>query len=266
MGEEVQPEEIKYTQHWTKPPERYTEASLIKKMEELGIGRPSTYAPTLTILKKRNYVELEKRKLKPTETAFKVIELLETHFPNIVDSNFTAEMEEMLDQIASGSKEWQQVLREFYYPFEEQVKEGYQKIPSQKVEKPTGERCPECGGELVIRKNRYGQEFIGCKNFPNCRYTRPLTPPEVVEGVKCPECGGDIVIKSSRRGKFFGCSNYPKCRFATSYRPTPHTCPECGYMMGERELRGAKVLECLKCKHRIPVSDGGAIIKKTGSE
>ena len=255
-GQEVELSELKANQHFTEPPSRYSEASLIKKLESLEIGRPSTYAPTISLLTTRNYLEIEKKQLIPTEVAFKVIEMLEQHFPDIVDSNFTAKLEEELDEIAEGKKEWQKVLWEFYNPFIEEVEKGKKNIKSQKVAIPTGEKCPQCGEELLRRKGRYG-EFIACSGFPKCKYTRNVDGTEkekkvlpTLEGVACPECGGGIVERKSRRGKFYGCANYPKCKFISTYKPVDRKCPECGYLMAERTFRKKDIYECIKCKHR----------------
>ena len=247
-------------QHFTEPPSRYSEASLIKKLEELGIGRPSTYAPTISLLTSRNYIDIEKKQLIPTPIAFKVIEVLEKHFENIVDSSFTAKLEEELDEIANGNKDWQTLLKEFYEPFIKQIEEGKKNIKSQKIAIPTGEFCPECGSELVIRKGRFG-EFIACSAFPKCKYTKPkdnqtkeqtTKPQNILENVLCPECGGNIVQRNSKRGKFFGCSNYPKCTFVSKYEPVNEPkCPECGYMMASRTFRKKDIYECIKCKTRI---------------
>jgi DNA topoisomerase-1 len=259
-GQEVELSKLEANQHFTEPPSRYSEASLIKKLESLEIGRPSTYAPTISLLTARNYIEIEKKQLIPTEVAFKVIEMLEEHFPNIVDANFTSQMEEKLDEIAEGKEDWQKVLWEFYNPFIEEIDKGKKNIKSQKVAIPTGEMCPKCGSELLKRKGRYG-EFIACSGFPKCKYTQNIgggdengekkAPQNVVEGVKCPECSSDIVERKSRRGKFYGCSSYPKCRFISTYLPTNKSCPECGYMMASRTLRKKPIFECIKCKHRI---------------
>ncbi len=291
-NEKLKPEDIKATQHFTKPPERYTEASLIKKLESLGIGRPSTYAPTITLLQNRHYVEVKDKKLYPTEIAFNVIETLERHFQDIVDANFTANMENMLDEVAENKKEWQAVLKDFYNPFIDLIKKGDKEIPSQKIAKPTGELCPKCGSELVIRKGRFGEfiacsnypkckytrpleekdkkvdvkcdkcgadmvvkrgkrgEFLACSNYPKCKNTKPLTPPEKLEDVKCPECGGDIIKRKGPRGEFYGCDNYPDCKFISKFRPVNKKCPECDYLMAERNYRGKEVYECIKCKHK----------------
>ena len=253
-GDEAVLTKLEANQHFTEPPPRYTEASLIKKLEALGIGRPSTYAPTISILVARKYVEIVKKQLVPTEIAFTVIEILEKHFKEIVDSGFTSKMEEELDEIAERKKDWQQVLWEFYEPFIKKVEEGKKNIKSLKVAIPTGETCPECGNELVKRKGRFG-EFIACSNFPKCKYTKNISKntkktPVSLEGVKCPECGGDIVERVSRRGKFYGCSNYPNCKFVSTYEPVNKKCPECGYLMAKRTYRKKDIYECIKCKHR----------------
>ncbi len=240
-------------EHFTEPPSRYSEASLIKKLESLGIGRPSTYAPTISILAARKYIQIEKKQLIPDEMAFKVIELLEKHFSNIVDSSFTANMEETLDKVAIGEKDWQQVLWTFYEPFIKEIEKGKKEIKSQKVIIPTGEMCPECGSELVRRQGRFG-EFISCSAFPKCKYTKNIAKKkkELVKiGIKCPECGGDIIERSSRRGKFYGCSNYPKCKFVSTYLPTEEKCEKCGGMMAKRTYRKKEILECIKCKNRV---------------
>jgi DNA topoisomerase-1 len=261
MGQAVELSELKANQHFTEPPSRYSEASLIKKLESLEIGRPSTYAPTISLLTSRTYIEIEKKQLIPTENAFKVIELLEKHFANIVDANFTSGLEEDLDEIAEGHKDWQKVLWEFYEPFIKEVEDGKKNIKSQKVAIPTGENCPKCGSELLKRKGRYG-EFIACSGFPKCKYTQNIDgdgkPTEkrqlpVLPDVPCPECGSGIVERKSRRGKFYGCSAYPKCKFISTYEPTTKKCEAdgCGYIMAKRTLRKKEIYECIKCKHRV---------------
>jgi len=257
QGQAVSLDEINAEQHFTEPPARYNEASLIKKLESLGIGRPSTYAPTITILQQRKYIELIKKRIHPTEIAFTVIEMLEKHFPEIVDSNFTASMEETLDKVASGEENWQKILKEFYTPFMQKIEEGKKNIKSLKVAIPTGENCPKCGSELLLRKGRYG-EFIACSNFPKCKYTKntdgtePEQPEETDE--KCEKCGSPMVIKNSRRGKFLACSAYPKCKNAKSLEPAKKLdvpCPECGGELQEREGRRGKFFGCVnypKCK------------------
>jgi len=253
-GDKANLSSLEANQHFTEPPSRYSEASLIKKLESLGIGRPSTYAPTISILTARDYINIEKKQLIPTDIAFVVTELLEQHFPDIVDSRFTSSMEETLDLIAEEGKDWQQVLSSFYAPFIAQIESGKKDIESQKVAIPTGEACPECGADLVQRKGRFG-EFIACSAFPKCKYSKNLSSKPKAEPITieapCPECKGSLILRSSRRGKFYGCSNYPKCKFISTYEPTTTPCPECGYVMAKRTLKGKDILECIKCKHRI---------------
>ena len=260
LNQEVELSKLEANQHFTEPPSRYSEASLIKMLESLEIGRPSTYAPTISILSARNYIEIEKKQLVPQEVAFQVIEMLEKHFANIVDSSFTSGMEEDLDEVAEGKKDWQKVLWDFYNPFIKEIEDGKKNIKSQKIAIPTGEKCPQCGEELLKRKGRYG-EFIACSGFPKCKYTqnvggedsegKPKANLQVLEGVKCPECESDIVERKSRRGKFYGCSSYPKCKFISTYEPTNKKCPECSYIMASRVLRKTDIFECIKCKHRV---------------
>lgn len=256
IGQELKLKTLTPNQHFTEPPPRYSEASLIKMLESLGIGRPSTYAPTVSILSARDYINIEKKRIIPTDIAFTVIELLENHFSQIVDSNFTSSMEETLDLIAGGSRDWQEVLKEFYEPFIKKIEDGKKNIKSQKVVIPTGEMCPKCGKELVQRKGRYG-EFIACSGFPTCKYSKNLQEKVKKEVVKievpCPKCGGDIVERSSRRGKFYGCGNYPKCKFISTYKPTNVKCEKCGSLMAARTLRGKDIYECIECKHRVDV-------------
>jgi len=257
QGLSVSLDEIKSEQHFTEPPPRYNEASLIKKLESMGIGRPSTYAPTITILQTRKYVELIKKRIHPTEIAFTVIELLEKHFAEIVDSSFTSNMEETLDKIDDGEANWQKVLSDFYEPFMQKIEKGKKEIKSLKVAIPTGEMCPKCGSELLLRKGRYG-EFIACSNFPKCKYTKNVNgeepeEPEASDEV-CEKCGSPMVIKQSKRGKFLACSSYPKCKNAKSLTPTKEItvpCPECGGKLQERDGRRGKFFGCTnypKCK------------------
>jgi DNA topoisomerase-1 len=248
---------IKQEQHFTEPPARYNEASLIKKLESLGIGRPSTYAPTVTTLQARSYIEIEQKRIHPTEVAFTVTQMLEEHFPEIVDSGFTANMEETLDEVAEGQTHWQTILKAFYTPFLHKVEEGKAKIKSLKVATPTGENCPKCDSELLLRKGRYG-EFIACSNFPKCKYTKNTDGTEI-EGPeetdeKCDKCGSTMVIKDSKRGKFLACSAYPKCKNAKSLEPAKTLsvpCPECKGKLQEREGKRGKFFGCVnypKCK------------------
>lgn len=255
-GEHIGLKSIMASQHFTEPPSRYSEASLIKKLESLGIGRPSTYAPTISILTSRNYISIEKKQVTPTNIAFTVIELLENYFPEIVDSSFTSKMEKNLDEVADNKINWQTVLSDFYKPFDKKITDGKKNIKSQKIATPTGEKCPECGHDLLLRSGRFG-EFIACSNFPKCKYTKNLNTQKIEKEqkilleVKCPECSGDIIERVSRRGKFFGCKNYPKCKFISTYEPVEQKCPECNYSMAKRTLKKKEIFECIKCKHRI---------------
>jgi len=267
-GQAVSLDNIKQEQHFTEPPARYNEASLIKKLESLGIGRPSTYAPTVTTLQTRKYIELEKKRIHPTEIAFTVTEMLEKNFPDIVDSGFTANMEEELDEVAEGNTSWQTILKEFYTPFMQKVEDGKKNIKSLKVAIPTGEKCPKCEAELLLRKGRYG-EFIACSNFPKCKYTKNSDGTEI-EGPeetdqKCEKCGSMMVIKNSKRGKFLACSAYPKCKNAKSLEPPKELtvpCPKCGGKLQEREGKRGKFFGCVnypKCKF---ISNAEPIDKK----
>ena len=251
-GEEVSLEKLTANQHFTEPPSRYTEASLIKKLESLGIGRPSTYAPTISLLVSREYLKIEKRQLIPTPIAFTVIEILEKHFPEIVDSNFTAQMEEKLDEVAEKKIDWQKLLLDFYKPFIEKVEKGKKEIKSLKKAEPIGRECPKCGSELLLRSGRFG-EFIACSNYPKCRYTEAIksqekekTEPQTTDEV-CDKCGSPMVIKSGRRGSFLACSAYPKCK-NTKPLEKPKTlevkCPECGGKLLERNSKRGKFFGC----------------------
>ena len=256
VGDEMFLQKISSKQNFTEPPARYSEASLIKKLESLGIGRPSTYAPTISLLTSRKYVEVQKRQLIPTEIAFKVIEVLEEHFKSIVDSKFTSQMEEKLDNVADEKSDWQEILADFYYPFMQKIEDGKKNIKSQKIAIPIDEKCPDCGGELVKRSGRFG-EFIACSNFPKCKYSRNLSTDKkekkepVKIGIKCPKCGGEIVERFSKRGKFYGCLNYPKCRFISNYELTNEACPNCDNKhLIKKELKSGTFLECTECKYK----------------
>ena len=271
-GDEMSLQSIKSTQNFTEPPARYSEAGLVKKLESLGIGRPSTYAPTISLLTSRDYVRIEKKQLIPNEIAFSMIGVLEEHFSNIVDSEFTSHLEEKLDEIALDKADWQKVLSDFYYPFMEKISAGKTGIKSLKTATPIGEKCPECGSELVLRKGRYG-EFIACSNFPKCKYSRNVAKDNEKRAetgattaakpkrelkkleVPCPKCGGEIVERFSRRGKFYGCANYPKCDFISNYEPVAQKCDECGGDMIKKELKKGTFIECTKCKKKTLISE-----------
>ena len=237
-------------QHFTQPPPRYTEASLVRTLEEYGIGRPSTYAPILGTIQQRGYVEKEDKRLYPTETGFIVNDLLVEHFPEILNVEFTAHMERDLDRIASGESEWVDVIREFYSPFAEQVEKAEASIPELNLDsEPIGRACPKSGHELVIRWGRYGK-FISCSNFPECRYTEPWL--EKI-GVHCPKDHGDLVERKTRKGRiFYGCSNYPTCDFTSWKRPLSKPCPQCSGLL---VVANKKEAQCTNCEERYPLDD-----------
>ncbi|GAH74708.1 unnamed protein product, partial [marine sediment metagenome] len=242
-------------QHFTKPPPRYSEATLVKTLEEYGIGRPSTYAPIISIIQTRGYVDREDRRLVPTELGFIVNDLLVKHFPDIINVDFTAHMEEDLDLIASGEREWVPVLREFYGPFDEAVKQAERTMEKVDLgEQLTGEMCEKCGHPMIVKFGRYGK-FMACSNFPECRNTKSY---QIKTGVACPGCGGDLVEKRTRRGRiFYGCSNYPECEFATWNRPFPQPCPSCGGLL---TAAGKDRAKCDKCGEVVEL----ALLGETG--
>jgi len=238
-------------QHFTQPPPRFSEATLVRALEENGIGRPSTYAPTLSTLQNRGYVFREGRRLIPTETGIIVNDLLMEHFPEIVDLGFSARMEEDLDKIAHEHTDWIDVIREFYDPFEQQLEKANEEMPEVKAEPEyVGRTCPECGqGQLLIRWGRFGK-FISCERFPECRYTEPFLDKI---GVTCPKDGGEIVERRTRKGRiFYGCSNYPECDFTSWKRPLPTPCPNC---QGTLVIQNSKHAQCLECETSYPLEE-----------
>ena len=233
-------------QHFTQPPPRYTEATLVKALEDNGIGRPSTYAPTVAVIQNRDYVTREGRYLVPSETGEIVNDLLVDYFPDILNYNFTANLESQLDQIADGKQEWVPFLSEFYSPFAQQLQHARAHMPTQRQEEFVGRDCPTCGNPLVIRYGRFGK-FIGCSTYPECKYTEPWLDKI---GVTCPRCGGDLVEKKTRRGRtFYGCANYPECEFTSWKRPIATPCPDCGGLLVEYNRNK---LQCLACEHIFP--------------
>jgi len=229
-------------QHFTQPPPRYTEASLVQVLEENGIGRPSTYAPILSTIQERGYVTREGKRLIPTETGVLVNDLIVSHFPDIVDTGFTAKMEEDLDRIAEGNEKWVEVIRKFYQTFSPQVERARMLMPESKSEpEKVGRKCPQCGHELIVRWGRFGK-FISCSDFPNCRYTEPWL--EKI-GVRCPKDGGEIVERRTRKGRvFYGCENYPNCDFTSWKRPVPAACPQCGGLL---VITNKREVQCIAC-------------------
>lgn len=235
--------DVESEQHFTNPPARYSEAKLIKEMEELGIGRPSTYAKTIDTIKERDYVEMVEKKFKPTEIGFETTDKLQEFFSDLINVEYTRDMEEDLDKIADGNAVWNVVLDEFYKIFEPRVKDAFSDM-EKKAPEATGEVCPECGSDLVIRKGRYG-EFTACSNYPECKYIKKEVV-EVVEIMDCPNCKGKIVEKPTRKGKiFYGCNNYPKCKFALWDKPTGELCPECNKLLVEKNGQ----VKCSECSY-----------------
>ena len=244
-------------QHFTQPPPRYTEATLVQVLEEYGIGRPSTYAPILSTIQQRGYVTREAKRLFPTETGILVNDMVVNHFPDIVNTKFTANMEEELDQVAEGKASWRKVIGDFYTDFEPTVKKAQAEMPVAKTEpEKVGRICPDCGHDLVIRWGRYGK-FISCSNFPACRHTEALL--EKI-GVTCPKDGGDLVLRKTRKGRiFFACSNYPKCDFTSWKRPIANRCPSCGGLL---VIANKKEVQCTKCEETFLMEQVGEVVQE----
>jgi len=240
-------------QHFTQPPPRYNDATLIRVMEEYGIGRPSTYASILTTLRQRDYVHRRRRRLEPTETGILVNDLLVKNFPELINVDFSASMESELDKVAAGERDWVALMQEFYGPFEKTLEKADQAIPKIEQIEYLGRECPACDdGQLIVRWGRYGK-FIGCSNFPTCRYTEPWL--EKI-GVKCPDCeDGEIVLRRTKRGRpFYGCSNWPECEFTSWKRPLPTPCPMCGGLLVVSKKDTAT---CMACETVFPLDDVG---------
>ncbi|MDF9407262.1 MAG: DNA topoisomerase 1 [Pelotomaculum sp. PtaB.Bin013] len=250
-GESVEARSLTPKQHYTQPPPRYTDATLVKTLEEKGIGRPSTYAPIVETVIKRGYVVRENKQLYPTELGTTVVDLLKKHFLNIIDIEFTAGMEEELDRIEEGTVNWVQVLDKFYTPFNQTLLKADKEIGRVQVaDEVTDEICEQCGRNMVIKMGRYGK-FLACPGFPECRNTRPLLEPT---GVGCPRCEGELVARRSKKGrKFYGCSRYPECDFTIWDQPAKVKCPVCGGLMIEKKGAGKKItLRCIneKCSNK----------------
>ena len=231
-------------QHFTQPPFRFTEATLVKMLEQWGIGRPSTYAPTISTIQERSYVTKTNGNFQPTELGFVVNDLLVKHFANIVDTEFTARMEEELDEIANENRDWVRTIEDFYTPFSESLKVAVQVADKvQLADEVTEEICPQCGKPLLVKFGRYGK-FLACSGYPECKHTKPF---QIKTGAKCPECGNELVKKVSKKKRtFYGCSNYPNCKFATNLKPLPQPCPKCGGLLTQYQ-RGTK---CTKCEYK----------------
>ncbi|MBR3932544.1 MAG: type I DNA topoisomerase [Clostridia bacterium] len=243
-GEELDISKIEGIQHFTQPPQRYTEASLVKTLEELGIGRPSTYSPTITTIINRGYIVRNKKNLVPTELGTIVNSLMKEHFKNIVDVEFTADMEEDLDLIEEGKKDWHKLIGEFYDPFMATLGVAEEKIGNIEIKDEESDvKCDKCGRLMVYKHGKFGK-FLACPGFPECRNTKAIVK-EI--GVKCPDCGGQVIEKKTKRGKiFFGCTSFPDCSFTSWDRPTEDKCPDCGNIMFEKLTRG-KQKYCPKC-------------------
>ncbi len=239
-GDVLQAAEILPEQHFTQPPARYTDASLIKTLEEIGVGRPSTYAPTLTIIQTRNYVTKESRNLYPTELGEVVNDIMKTYFPDIVDIDFTANMEERLDEVEMGKEEWKQVIRDFYPGFHEAVENAVEKLAKVEIkDEVTDVICEKCGRNMVIKYGRYGK-FLACPGFPECQNAKPFFEEA---GVPCPECGGKVLIKKTKKGRtYYGCENNPECGFMSWNKPTGEKCPLCGSYLVEKGKKNPKIV------------------------
>jgi len=247
-GDELNLIKVLLDQRFTQPPPRYTEATLVKTLEQYGIGRPSTYAPILSTIQEREYVTKVKGFFQPTELGIIVNDLLNQHFAAVVDIQFTAHMEDELDEIVEDKRDWVSVIRDFYVPFQKDLEKAFQVVEKVKIaDEQIGEACPQCGKPIVIKMGRFGK-FLACSGYPGCKYTRPY---RISTGAKCPECGGELVQMMSKKNKvFYGCSNYPKCKFAISYKPLSQPCPKCGSLMTQYGEEWAK---CIKCGHRMKV-------------
>jgi DNA topoisomerase-1 len=232
-------------QHFTEPPPRFTEATLIKMLEQYGIGRPSTYAPILSTIQEREYVSKVNGGFQPTDLGFVVNDLVCQYFPGIIDIKFTARMEDELDEIADEKRDWVGVIKDFYTPFEKDLTKATQLMERVKLpDQVTEEICPECGKPLVIKTGRYGK-FLACSGYPDCKFTKSY---QIKVGVSCPECGSELIERINKKKRtFYGCSNYPDCTFATNYRPLPQPCPKCG---GMTTLYRQKWARCIKCGNR----------------
>jgi len=254
-GEILEVKQLEPKQHFTQPPPRYTEASLVKTLEELGIGRPSTYAPIIDTIITRGYVVKEDKYFVPTELGAVVTDLLEKYFSDILDVEFTAAMEENLDKIEEGEQEWKKVVEQFYKPFKEILEKAEEEVGKIDVEEEVTDKvCEKCGRNLVVKYGRYGK-FLACPGYPECTNTKPFL--ETV-GVKCPECGGEIVVRRSKRGrKFYGCENFPKCEFISWHKPTEKNCPQCNSKLVEKGTKKNRRIVCSNqnCPYEVKLNN-----------
>ena len=238
-------DDVEYTKHTTKPPSRYTESKLIKEMEELGIGRPSTYAKTIDTIEERGYVKVEDKKFVPTEVGIETTDKLQEFFKDIINVEYTRMMEDDLDKIAEGDLEWNKLLELFYKDFEPKVEVAFKEM-EKKAPVATGEKCPNCGADLVIKQSKYGK-FVACSNYPTCKYIKQNEEKkEIKEIMDCPHCDGKIIERKTKRGKvFYGCSNFPKCKFASWDLPISEKCPKCNGTLVEKKDK----IKCMDCDY-----------------
>ncbi|MGG4169770.1 type I DNA topoisomerase [Rossellomorea vietnamensis] len=247
--DKVKSENIDPNQHFTQPPPRYTEARLVKTLEELGIGRPSTYAPTLDTIQRRGYVTLDNKRFIPTELGEIVLELVREFFPDIIDVEFTANMERSLDDIEDGNVKWERIIDRFYQDFEKHLEKAENEMEKIEIrDEPAGEDCEECGHAMVFKMGRYGK-FMACSNFPDCRNTKPIVK-EI--GVKCPKCekGNIIERKSKKKRIFYGCDQYPECDFLSWDKPIERKCPKCSELLVEKKLKKGNQIQCTNCDYK----------------
>ncbi|MBA4536211.1 type I DNA topoisomerase [Bacillus aquiflavi] len=249
VGDKIFNKDINPKQHFTQPPPRYTEARLVKALEELGIGRPSTYAPTLDTIQKRGYVALENKRFVPTELGEIVMGLILEFFPEIIDVEFTAKMEKDLDDVEAGKENWVAIIDHFYRDFEPRLEKAEKEMEKVEIkDEPAGEDCQECGNPMVFKMGRYGK-FMACSNFPDCRNTKPIVK-EI--GVKCPKCkeGNIIERKSKKRRIFYGCDTFPNCDFISWDKPISRSCPKCEGLLVEKKLKKGIQVQCTECDYK----------------
>jgi DNA topoisomerase-1 len=248
-GDEVIQKDLDSKQHFTQPPPRYTEARLVKTLEELGIGRPSTYAPTLDTIQKRGYVSLDNKRFIPTELGEIMLELALEFFPEVLDVEFTAKMEQELDDVEEGKVRWEKIIDAFYQEFEKRLKIAEEEMQSVEIkDEPAGEDCEQCGNPMVFKMGRYGK-FMACSNFPDCRNTKPIVK-EI--GVTCPKCKeGQIIERRSKKKRlFYGCNRFPECDFLSWDKPLPRSCPKCEGMLVEKKLKKGVQVQCVECDYK----------------
>ena len=252
VGNEVQLAKLNPEQHFTQPPARYSEATLIKTLEEIGVGRPSTYAPTIETIQKRYYVKLVSKRFEPTELGYVVHQMIEQYFPNIVDTHFTASMEDNLDLVEEGKEEWVQVIDKFYQPFKVEVDKAEVEIEKVQIkDEPAGFNCEKCGHPMVIKLGRFGK-FYACSNFPVCHHTQAIVKDI---GITCPTCGkGKVIERKSKKNRiFYGCDRYPECEFVSWDKPIGRNCPKCDHYLVEKKGRGGKQIACSNCDYKEAV-------------